>query len=66
MLARGDGESVEDWLGVPMFFSSSDPETDRELFRDAGLAILADETVIQTEPEGDLHFHWMLAQKSQA
>jgi hypothetical protein len=66
MLARGDGEGTEDWLGVPMFFSSSDPDADRELFRDAGLAIRVDETVVQHEPEGDLPFHWILAQKSNA
>src|SRR5262245_12073234 len=64
MLGRGDSEGVEDWLGVPMFFSNSDPDADRELVRDAGLTILADETVVQAEPEGDLPFHWMLAQKS--
>ena len=66
MLARGDGEGVQDWLGVPMFFSTSDPDANRELFRDAGLAILLDEIVVQNEPEGDLPFHWMLAQKSKA
>jgi hypothetical protein len=49
-----------------MFFSASDAEAERELFRDAGLAILLDETVVQSEPEGDLPFHWMLAQKSKA
>jgi len=64
MLARGDGEGVEDWLGVPMFFSSSDPDDDREMFRDAGFAVVEDETVVQHEPEGDLPFHWLLARKS--
>lgn len=64
ILGRGDGEGVEEWLGVPMFFSNSDPHADRELVREAGLTILEDETVVQTEPEGDLPFHWMLAQKS--
>jgi SAM-dependent methyltransferase len=64
MLARGEGEVVEQWLGVPMFFSSSDPDADRERLRDAGLAILFDETVVQSEPEGDLPFHWVRAQKS--
>jgi len=64
LLARGDGEGVEDWLGVPMFFSSSDPGADRELFHDAGLTILEDEIVVQAEPEGDLPFHWMIARKS--
>jgi hypothetical protein len=63
MLGRGDGEGVEEWLGVPMFFSNSDADADRELVREAGLTILEDETVVQTEPEGDLPFHWMLAQK---
>jgi len=63
MLGREDGEGVEEWLGVPMFFSKSDPDADRKLVRDAGLTILDDETVVQAEPEGDLPFHWILAQK---
>jgi cyclopropane fatty-acyl-phospholipid synthase-like methyltransferase len=66
MLGRGVGEGVEEWLGVPMFFSNSDPDADRELVRDAGLTILEDETIVQTEPEGDLPFHWVLAQKPKA
>lgn len=63
MLGRGDGEGVEQWLGVPMFFSDSDPDADRKLVRDAGLTILEDELIVQSEPEGDLPFHWLLAQK---
>ena len=49
-----------------MFFSASDAEAERELFRDGGLAILGAETVVQSEPEGVLPFHWMLARKSRA
>jgi hypothetical protein len=49
-----------------MFFSNSDPDADRKLVRDAGLTILDDETVVQAEPEGDLPFHWILAQKEQS
>jgi hypothetical protein len=66
MLGRGEGEGVEEWLGVPMFFSNSEPDADRKLVRDAGLTILDDETVVQAEPEGDLPFHWILAQKEQS
>jgi SAM-dependent methyltransferase len=63
MLGRGDGEGVEEWLGVPMYFSNSDPDADRKLVRDAGLTILEDEMIVQSEPEGDLPFHLLLARK---
>jgi hypothetical protein len=49
---------------VLMFFSGSEPDADRALFPDAGFAILEEETVVQNEPEGDLPFHWLLAQRS--
>jgi SAM-dependent methyltransferase len=42
MLGRGIGEAVEEWLGVPMFFSNSDPDADRELVREARLTIVED------------------------
>jgi cyclopropane fatty-acyl-phospholipid synthase-like methyltransferase len=62
-LVRGEGEAVEQWLGVPMFFSGSDPASDRARIADAGLARIQDEVVTQQEPEGELAFHWLLAQK---
>jgi len=63
MLVGGDGEGVEDWLGVPMFFSGSDPDSDRQLLRDAGLTLLRDEIVAQREPEGEISFLWVLGKK---
>lgn len=62
-LASGESEAVEQWLGVPMFFSGSDPAVDRTRIADAGFILLEDEVVAQQEPEGELAFHWLLAQK---
>ncbi len=52
-----------EWLGVPMFFSGHDPEMNRQLLRDAGFALVRDEPVTITEPEGGVTFHWVLAQR---
>lgn len=66
-LVRSEGEGVQDdWLGVQMFFSGSDPDADRQLARDAGLTLLRDEIVSQHEPEGELSFLRLLAQKPKA
>jgi SAM-dependent methyltransferase len=65
MGSRGAGESIEDdWLGVPMFFSSLDAEESRRLVRDAGLEIELDEVVTQSEPGyGEIEFLWLLARR---
>jgi hypothetical protein len=52
-----------EWLGVPMFFSSHPPETNSQLLRDAGFALLRDELVTITEPESAVTFQWVLAQR---
>ena len=52
-----------DWLGVPMFFSGHDPETNRQLLRRAGLELVRDEPVTIAEPEGNVTFHWVLARR---
>lgn len=52
-----------DWLGVPMFFSSHDAETNRDLLRDAGFELLLDEVVELHEPEGVVTFLWVFARK---
>ena len=52
-----------DWLGVPMFFSSYDAGTNRGLVEAAGLVPLHAEVVTMTEPEGEVAFLWVLAQK---
>ncbi len=54
---------TEEWLGVEMFFSGFDAETNRRLVREAGFELLADELVWMREPEGDAAFLWVLARK---
>ena len=69
LAALGTGGSIDwtgEWLGVPMFFSSHDVETNRELLRSAGLEILLDEVVEMFEPESKVTFQWVLAQKPQS
>ena len=53
------------WLGVPMFFSSFDADTNLGLLETAGLTIEAHEvaTLHEPEPEGDASFLWVLAQR---
>ena len=52
-----------DWLGVPMFFSSFDADTNRRLIETAGLALAVDEVVSMREPEREVAFLWILGQK---
>ena len=61
--ARDSPDWVGEWLGATMFFSGWDPETNRRLLAEAGFALLRDEVVTLTEPEGDGPFHWVLAQR---
>ena len=59
----GGPDHVEEWLGVEMFFSGFDADTNRRLVREAGFELLADEVVVIREPEGDAAFLWVLARK---
>lgn len=52
-----------EWLGVPMFFSSHDADENRRLLHGAGLSFVLDEVVAVREPEGEVAFLWVLAQK---
>jgi len=52
-----------EWLGVPMFFSSFDAETNRKLIRNTGLVLDVAEVVAMNEPEGEAVFLWVLARK---
>lgn len=52
-----------EWLGVPMFFSGHEPETNRRLLRDAGFALVRDEPATIVEPDGAVTFHWVLARR---
>lgn len=61
-LGAGDGPDWRgDWLGVPMFFSAFDADTNRRLLRDAGFRLELDEVVTMREPEGEVAFLWVLA-----
>jgi SAM-dependent methyltransferase len=56
----------DDWLGVPMFFSHFDADTNRSLVADAGLDIVLDEIVpMDEEGHGETRFLWVLAEKAQ-
>ena len=52
-----------DWLGVPMYFSSHDPDTTRGMLASAGFELLIDEVVGMQEPEGAESALWVLARK---
>jgi SAM-dependent methyltransferase len=60
----GTEDCLGDFIGVPMFFSSFDGETSKELLRAAGFELLVDEVVEQYEPgEGVSRFLWVLARR---
>lgn len=58
-----DDEQAE-WLGVPMFISSYDPETMKKMVVDAGFKLI--ETAIETQLENsvEIPFLWVFAQKN--
>lgn len=59
----GGPDRVDEWLGVEMFFSGFDAETNSRLVREAGFELLANDVVWMHEPEGDTAFLWVLARK---
>jgi SAM-dependent methyltransferase len=61
--ARGSEDWTGEWLGVEMFFSSHDADTNRRLLAWAGLEPVLDEVVTMREPEGEAAFLWVLAEK---
>ena len=56
-------EFEEDWLGVPMFFSGLEPSTNEALVESAGMRVLASRLEPMQEPEAEVRFHWLLAEK---
>jgi ubiquinone/menaquinone biosynthesis C-methylase UbiE len=52
---------IGEWLGVPMFFSSHDADTNRALLSAAGFTLVLDEIVAMREPEGPVSFLWVIA-----
>jgi ubiquinone/menaquinone biosynthesis C-methylase UbiE len=65
MSTLGGPDRVENWLGVDMFFSGWDAETNRRLVREAGFDVLVDEVVAMCEPGSDYEtaFLWVLGQR---
>jgi ubiquinone/menaquinone biosynthesis C-methylase UbiE len=59
----GGDDWTGEWLGVEMFFSGYDAETNRRLVREAGLELLMEELVWMREPQGDIAFLWVLARR---
>jgi len=59
----GGEDRVDDWLGVDMFFSGFDADTNRRLVREAGFELLVDDLVWMQEPESEVAFLWVLGRK---
>jgi SAM-dependent methyltransferase len=59
----GGPDRTYEWLGIEMFFSAFDAETNRRLLREAGFELILDELVWMREPEGEAAFLWVLARK---
>jgi cyclopropane fatty-acyl-phospholipid synthase-like methyltransferase len=61
----GGPDRVEQWLGVEMFFSGWDAETNRALVREAGFEVLVDEEIPMQEADSEYEtaFLWVLARK---
>jgi cyclopropane fatty-acyl-phospholipid synthase-like methyltransferase len=65
MSTLGGPDRVEHWLGVDVFFSGWDADTNARLVREAGFDVLAEEVIPMREPESEHEtaFLWVLAQK---
>lgn len=57
---------VGDWLGVPMFFSSYDPDTTRRLVAEAGFELVRDAVEEQQEGGAAVSYLWVLARRVSA
>lgn len=62
--SREVSDTVDEWPGTPMFFSSHDTATNRRLLAEAGLSVVVDETVTMQEPERPSTFQWVIAAKT--
>lgn len=60
----GSPDWIGEWLGVSMFFSSHDADTNRRFLREAGFELVLDEVVEMKEPKGTVAFLWELAKKT--
>lgn len=64
-MGAGDSpDSIEaDWLGVPMFFSHFDAETNQILIKDAGFETLDAQVITEEEDGEQVRFLWVTATK---
>ncbi|MDP9359547.1 MAG: class I SAM-dependent methyltransferase, partial [Chloroflexota bacterium] len=60
------GDIEEDWLGVPMYFSHHDAETNKRLVQDAGMRLLSAREETSDEDDGPVTFLWVVAEKPTA
>jgi cyclopropane fatty-acyl-phospholipid synthase-like methyltransferase len=63
MSTIGGPDRVENWLGVDMFFSGWDAETNERLIREAGFEALFGDVIEIREPQGDIAFFWAFGRK---
>jgi len=59
----GGPDRTENWLGVDMFFSGFDAETNGRLVTEAGYGLLVDEVVPMLEPGVATSFLWVLGRR---
>jgi hypothetical protein len=53
----------EDWLGVPMFFSSFDEATNKRLVQSVGFEMVSAEVIKQDEDGSKVEFLWVVARR---
>jgi SAM-dependent methyltransferase len=58
-------DTVDEWLGVPMFFSHFDAAHNEALVRGAGFEIVTAQEETQLEGDRDVPYLWVLARKAQ-
>jgi ABC-type glycerol-3-phosphate transport system substrate-binding protein len=54
----------DNWLGMPMYWSNFDSETNRRLVKEAGLDIISAVEETADEFDNPITFLWVIAQKS--
>jgi SAM-dependent methyltransferase len=55
--------AIDDWLGGTMFWSGWDAETHAKIIHDAGLTVLENQIISESEDGRTIPFQWLLARK---